>query len=46
MIVERLAVVGVGLIGGSFAIALKQAGAVGEVIGVGRNPASVEQARA
>lgn len=46
MIVERLAVVGVGLIGGSFALALKQAGAVGEVIGVGRNPATVEQARA
>ncbi len=46
MIVEKLAVVGVGLIGGSFALALKEAGAVGEVIGVGRNPASLDLARA
>ncbi|GAB4163920.1 MAG: prephenate dehydrogenase/arogenate dehydrogenase family protein [Geothermobacteraceae bacterium] len=34
--IDRLAVVGVGLIGGSLALALKQAGAVGEVIGIGR----------
>ena len=46
MIVEKLAVVGVGLIGGSFAAALKQAGAVREVLGVGRNPASLEAALA
>lgn len=46
MIVEKLAVVGVGLIGGSFALALKEAGAVGGVIGVGRNPASLDLARA
>ncbi len=39
MIIEKLAIVGTGLIGGSFALALKQAGAVGEVLGVGRNPA-------
>lgn len=45
MIVKKLAVVGVGLIGGSFALALKQAGAVGEVIGVGRNPAGLDVAR-
>lgn len=45
MIVEKLAIVGTGLIGGSFSLALKQAGAVGEVLGVGRNPASLEQAR-
>lgn len=44
MIVETLAVVGVGLIGGSFAAALKQAGAVREVLGVGRNPASLDAA--
>ncbi len=44
MIVEKLAIVGTGLIGGSFALALKQAGAVGEVLGVGRNPASLNVA--
>ncbi len=44
MIVKKLAIVGAGLIGGSFALALKQAGAVGEVLGVGRNPASLDAA--
>lgn len=44
MIIKQLAIVGTGLIGGSFALALKQAGAVGEVLGVGRNPASLDQA--
>jgi len=39
VIIDKLAIVGVGLIGGSFALALKQAGAVREVLGVGRNPA-------
>ena len=33
----RLAVIGVGLIGGSFALALKQARAASHVVGVGRN---------
>lgn len=41
---KKLAVFGVGLIGGSFALALKQAGAVGEVVGVGRSQANLEQA--
>jgi prephenate dehydrogenase len=45
VIVEKLAIVGVGLIGGSFALALKKAGAVGEVLGVGRNPAKLTVAR-
>ncbi|WP_324781221.1 prephenate dehydrogenase [Thiobacillus sedimenti] len=45
MIVDTLAVVGTGLIGGSFALALKQAGAVREVLGVGRNPARLALAR-
>lgn len=40
-----LAVVGVGLIGGSFASALRQAGVVGRVLGVGRQAASLAQAR-
>lgn len=44
MIIEKLALVGTGLIGGSFALALKQAGAVGEVLGVGRTPASLDAA--
>ncbi len=45
MIVEKLAIVGTGLIGGSFALALKQAGAVREVLGVGRNPERLAVAR-
>lgn len=39
-----LAVVGVGLIGGSFAAALRAAGAVSRVLGVGRNRKSLRQA--
>ncbi|PLX74785.1 MAG: prephenate dehydrogenase/arogenate dehydrogenase family protein [Desulfuromonas sp.] len=35
-LIPRMTVIGVGLIGGSFALALKQAGVVGEVVGVGR----------
>jgi prephenate dehydrogenase len=42
--IETLAVIGVGLIGGSFALALKAAGAVGRVIGVGRDPANIRRA--
>jgi prephenate dehydrogenase len=34
MIIKRLAVIGVGLIGGSFALALRKAGAVGGIIGI------------
>ena len=45
MIIDKLAIVGVGLIGGSFALALKQAGAVREVLGVGRSPARLTVAR-
>ncbi|MBI1284775.1 MAG: prephenate dehydrogenase/arogenate dehydrogenase family protein [Thiobacillus sp.] len=45
MIVDKLAIVGTGLIGGSFALALKQADAVGEVLGVGRNTAKLTLAR-
>jgi prephenate dehydrogenase len=40
----RLAVIGVGLIGGSFALALKQAKHVSHVVGVGRNPANIKLA--
>ena len=41
----RLAVIGVGLIGGSFALALKKAGKVTQVVGVGRNRANLDVAR-
>lgn len=44
--IGRLAVFGVGLIGGSLVLALKVAGAVREVVGVGRSEASLELARA
>jgi len=42
--IEKLVVVGVGLIGGSFALALKQAGAVGRVVGVGRSERNIRRA--
>jgi prephenate dehydrogenase len=41
---RKLAVIGVGLIGGSFAAALKQAGAVARVAGAGRSRANLERA--
>ena len=44
--IEKLVVVGVGLIGASFALALKEAGAVGKVVGVGRSRANLEHALA
>ena len=44
--IRRLAVVGVGLIGGSCALALKEAGAVVDVVGVGRGRANLDQALA
>ena len=46
MLFERVAVVGVGLIGGSFALAMKQAKACGHVVGVGRNPVNLKLALA
>ena len=41
---RKLVIVGVGLIGGSFALALKRAGAVRSVVGVGRERANLEAA--
>ncbi len=41
--IRRLAVVGVGLIGGSLARALREAGQVGEVIGCGRGRQNLER---
>ncbi|CAK0764406.1 Cyclohexadienyl dehydrogenase [Gammaproteobacteria bacterium] len=42
--IERLAIIGVGLIGGSLARALRRAGAVREVVGCGRSRENLEQA--
>jgi prephenate dehydrogenase len=41
---ERLAVAGVGLIGGSLALAAREAGAAGEVVGFGRSEANLRLA--
>lgn len=43
-IFSRVVIVGVGLIGGSFALALKQAGLARSVVGVGRQQANLQQA--
>lgn len=43
--IGTLAVIGVGLIGGSFALGLRKAGVVERVLGVGRRPETLEQAR-
>ena len=44
--VAKLAVIGVGLIGGSFALALKAAAQVRTVVGIGRGRANLDQALA
>lgn len=42
---RRIAIFGVGLIGGSFALALKKAAAVQTIVGVGRSLASLQRAQ-
>jgi prephenate dehydrogenase len=42
--IGKLVIVGVGLVGGSFALALKEAGAAGRVIGVGRGGRNIRRA--
>ena len=42
--VEQLGVIGCGLMGGSFALALRQAGQVGRVVGYSRSPQARQQA--
>jgi prephenate dehydrogenase len=44
MLFERVAILGVGLIGGSFALALKEAGACAHVVGAGRDSANLKLA--
>jgi prephenate dehydrogenase len=43
---QRVAIVGVGLIGGSIGLALRERGLAAEVVGVGRRQASIEKATA
>ena len=43
-LIERLTIIGVGLIGGSLARALRERGEVGEIIGVGRGAANLQRA--
>lgn len=43
--IEKLCIIGVGLIGGSLACALREAGAVNEIVGCNRSPASLARAR-
>lgn len=43
--IRRLAIIGVGLIGGSLALALRRKGLVEEVVGTGRGRPNLEQAR-
>ena len=45
MLFERVAILGVGLIGGSFALALKEARACRHVVGAGRSAANLQLAR-
>lgn len=41
---KKIAIFGVGLIGGSFALSLKKAGAVEQIVGIGRSAASLSRA--
>ncbi len=43
---DKVAIVGVGLLGGSAGLALKQAGAVGKIVGLGRRKESLDEALA
>ncbi|MDT3669617.1 MAG: prephenate dehydrogenase/arogenate dehydrogenase family protein [Aromatoleum sp.] len=43
-VIEKLVVCGVGLIGGSFALALRQAGVARRIVGIGRSEASLARA--
>ncbi|MDD5057226.1 MAG: prephenate dehydrogenase/arogenate dehydrogenase family protein [Sideroxydans sp.] len=45
MKLNKIVIFGVGLIGGSFSLALRKAGAVNEVVGFGRSTATLEQAK-
>lgn len=42
---RKVVIFGVGLIGGSFSLALRKAGAVGEVVGFGRSQSTLDEAK-
>jgi len=44
MLIKRLSIIGMGLIGGSLARALRRAGACGEIVGCGRNRSNLQKA--
>ncbi len=46
MVFEQLGLIGCGLMGGSFALALKQAGLVKRVVGYSKSPTTTQRARA
>jgi prephenate dehydrogenase len=43
-LIEKLVICGVGLIGGSFALALRRAGVAGRIVGIGRSRGSLDRA--
>ncbi|MBA4143840.1 MAG: prephenate dehydrogenase/arogenate dehydrogenase family protein [Nitrosospira sp.] len=45
VVINKLVIIGVGLIGGSFALALRKAGRVSHITGVGRSRENMERAR-
>ncbi|WP_211443557.1 prephenate dehydrogenase [Collimonas humicola] len=45
LVFKKIAIFGVGLIGGSFALALKKAGAAERIVGVGRHLTTLQRAR-
>ena len=45
LLFERVTIAGVGLIGGSLALAAREAGLIGEVVGLGRSVANLETAK-
>ena len=45
VVINKLVIIGVGLIGGSFALALRKAGLVGHIVGVGRSRENLQRAR-
>ncbi len=45
VVINKLVIIGVGLIGGSFALALRKAGLVRHIVGVGRSRENLQRAR-
>ncbi len=45
VVINKLVIVGVGLIGGSFALALRKAELVGHIVGIGRSRENLQRAR-